>query len=694
MKNMVEKIRNIAIVAHGGAGKTSMAEAMLFNAGVTKRLGRVDDGSSALDFMPEEIERKTSLTSHFFQIDWNKKRLSIIDTPGDQNFFSSAKTCMPAADTVLIVIDGVDKVNLRTEKASEFAAEYDQPVVMFVNKMDKERSDYEEVIENAKELLSPKPIKVQIPIGKEDGFKGIVDLVSGQAFIYENGKRVKSAIPADLQDQYETERAELIENVAEADDSLLERYLEGGELSPEEISIALRKGIAGRVFAPVLCGSATKNIGIDMLCDFAADYMPSPSERGAWKATNEKGEEITLNPDPDAPFAALVFHTIVDPYAGRLSIFRVVSGNMTPDGKFYNIKKDSKERFNQLLEISGKEQKQIQQAVPGSICAVAKLKDTATGDTVCDEDKKVRIKAPAPIKPILALAIGPKAKGDEDKLFSSLSKILEEDISLTITRNTETKQMLLAGMGSVHIDTVVNRLKSKYNVEVETSTPKVPYRETIKKKVRVQGKHKKQSGGHGQYGDCWIVMEPMPKGSGFEFVDAIVGGSIPRQFIPAVEKGVIEASDRGVLAGCKCVDFKVTVDDGSFHAVDSSEMAFKVAGSLAFKKAAQDAGPVLLEPVMEMSIITPDEFMGDIMGDLNSRRGRVLGMDSAARKQIIKAQVPLSEVLTYANQLQSMTGGRGTYEMKFTHYDEVPNDIAERILPALRKENNFGGAEA
>jgi elongation factor G len=531
---------------------------------------------------------------------------------------------------------------------------------------------------------------VQLPIGSEAEFKGIVDLISMKAYTYDDkGKATAIDIPSDMQDLVESEREAFIENVAEADDALIEKYLEGETLTDEEIKATLRKGTLARTFVPVLCGSATKNIGIDLFMDFVVNCMPSPIDRGPIVGINTTdNSEIECNPDADAPFSGFVFKTVADPYAGRLSIFRVVSGTLGGDGTFYNSTKESKERFNQLLTVMGKDQKPAEGAGPGSIVAVAKLKETTTGDTLCADGNKVKFKKAEPLPTLISFALQPKSKGDEDKIFSSLTKLLEEDQGLKLDRISETKEILLSGSGQVHIESTIEKLKRKFNVEVNLLPPKVPYRETIKKKVRVQGKHKKQTGGHGQFGDCWIQIEPLPRGKGFEFVDAIVGGAIPRQYIPAVEKGIVESCQKGVLAGFLTVDFRVTLDDGSFHAVDSSEMAFKIAGSLAFRKAAEQANPVLLEPIMKVSITTPDEFMGDIMGDLNGRRGRVLGMDSAGKNQIINAEVPMSEFLTYAPDLRSMTGGRGIFSMEFSRYDEVPAQLSEKIIEQVKAQED------
>jgi len=687
MTDTINNLRNIVLVSHGGAGKTLLAETILFKSGMTNRLGRIEEGNTIMDFEPEEIKRGSSISSAFHQLTWKNNLISLIDTPGDQNFFTDTKNCMQAADGAVIVIDAVDGIKVQTEQGWEFAEEFGQPCAIFINKLDRERSDFFKVFEDAEQSLKPKPIKLQLPIGSENDFKGVVNLINMKAYTYTDGKVTEGKIPDDMKDVAETERESFIENVAEADDELIERYLEGESLSNDDINNALRAGTISRTFVPVLCGSTTKDIGIDIFTDFLADCMPSPLDNGAKKGSDPKsGEEIERKPDPNEPFSAFVIKTVSDPYAGRLTIFKVISGKLGEDGTFYNVQKDTKERFNQLLQIAGKDQKPIKGAGPGDIAAVSKLKETTTGDTLCDEGNKIQYTFSEPLPKLVSFSLEPKSKGDEDKIFSSLSKLLEEDTALSVERSSETKEILLYGSGQIHIETTIEKLKRKFNVEVNLKTPKVPYKETIKKKVRVQGKHKKQSGGHGQYGDCWIQMEPMQKGKGFEFVDAIVGGAIPKTYIPAVEKGIIEASKKGVLAGFPCIDFKVTLDDGTFHSVDSSEMAFKIAGSLAFKKASEEASPVLLEPIMKVTIITPDEFMGDIIGDLNGRRGKVLGMDSEGKKQVINAQVPMAEFQTYAPDLNSMTGGRGMYLMEFSHYDEVPAHMTEKLVEEMKNE--------
>ncbi|MEZ4577804.1 MAG: elongation factor G [Desulfobacterales bacterium] len=565
--------------------------------------------------------------------------------------------------------------------------QFNLPVCIFINKVDRERADFLRAFQDAVDIFEPKPIILQLPIGKEENFTGVVDLLSKKAFAYENGTATPCDIPADMQEMVDTEHESLVENIAEADDELVEKYLEGEELSDEDLKKALLKGTASRTFVPVLCGSATQNIGVDLLCNFIVDAMPSPLNV-APKLALEEGtdKEVEILPNSDDPFLGLVFKTIADPFAGRLTLIKVLTGKLGSDGNFYNPNKSAKERFTQLLKITGKEQKPVKSAGPGDIVAVAKLKETTTGDTLSEPGSKLIAKAATPIDGIITYAIVPKAQGDEEKIFSSLAKLMEEDLALKLERSEETHETLLTGMGQVHIETTIEKLKRKYGVEVNLTIPKVPYKCTFKKKVRVQGRHKKQTGGHGQFGDCWVEFEPLPRGEGFEFVDKIVGGAIPKTYIPAVEKGIIEATARGVLGGFPCIDFRATLDFGSYHSVDSSEMAFKVAGSLAFKKAAEESGMKLLEPIMELEVITPEDFMGDIMGDLNSRRGRVLGMDSKGKNQIVKALVPMAEILTYAPDMRSMTGGRGNFTLKFVQYDEVPAQLAQKIIDEAASE--------
>ncbi len=687
MSEDIKTMRNVAFAGHGGAGKTTLAEAMLFKAGVTSRLGKVEEGNTVMDFQPEEIKKQQSINTSLIKFTHNKHTITLMDTPGDQNFFSAAKTCFPVADSLAFVIDGVGGPSAMTEEAGACALEHNLPGLVIVNKLDRERSNFVTCVDACKSALKKKIVPVFYPIGQENNFKGLVNIVSGQAYAYDSdGKASKIEIPSDMVDDMEMAKEEFIENIAELNDDLLEKYLEGEVISQDELKATFRQGVLDAEFYPAICTSATKMIGIDVIFDFINDYMPSPLDRGDWTAIDANGEAVSVSPDPDAEFCGLVFSTIVDPYAGRLSLFRVISGTLGKEGNMINVTKDSKERFSQLLEIAGKEQKTITSALPGAIVAVAKLKETLTGDTLTG-GKEIQIPAPAPMPPVISFAIAPKTKSDEDKIHEAIRKILEEDTGLQLRRDEETRETILSGRGLVHIETTADKIQRKFNVGMDISTPKVAYRETFKKKIRVQGKHKKQSGGHGQYGDCWIVLEPLPKGSGFEFVDKVVGGVIPKNYIPAVEAGVRERSKKGILAGFPCVDFRVTVDFGSYHSVDSSEMAFKMAGSIAFKKAALDAKAVLLEPIMKISVKVPEDATGDIMGDMNSRRGRVLGMDSEDAKQIINALVPMSEILRYAPDLSSMTGGRGTFTMEFEHYDEVPADLSKKIIEKFVTED-------
>ncbi len=690
MKDTVGKVRTFAIISHGGAGKTSLAEAMLFTAGETTRLGKVDDSTSIMDFEPEEISRKITISTAFNTLQWKKHSCTIIDTPGDFNFVAETKSSLQGADAAVVVVDAIDGVKVQTEKVWEFADELSLPRLVFISKMDRERADFEQTVENIRQYYGDKCVPLMVPIGSAEDFKGLADVLTGKAYLYTQGESGKFEVqdaPEELQDKLDQYREMLVENVSESSDELLEKYLEGIELTPEELREGLRNAVISGNVVPITCGSGTANIGTAQLLDIIVDFFPSPLDRGPKKGLKpDEDTEIEREPDPEAPFSALVIKTISDPYAGRLSVMRIFSGTMSPDSTVYNSNKKTKERYGQLLRIKGKTQESIQGAGPGEIVAVAKLKETTTGDTLCDEKDPIRYVFPELPMAVYSLAIEPKSRGDEEKIFSSLARLMEEDLALKLERNDETKEMILSGMGEIHIEATIEKLKRKFGVEVNLRLPKVPYKETIKGKARVQGKYKKQTGGRGQYGDCWIEMEPLPRGGGFEFVDKIVGGVIPRQYIPAVEKGIIEAAQEGVLAGYPVIDFKVELVDGSYHTVDSSEMAFKIAGSMAFKKAAAEAKPTLLEPIMELEIIVPDDCMGDVIGDLNSRRGKVLGMDSEGAKQIVRAQVPLAEVLKYAPDLRSMTAGRGMFTMKFSHYEEVPAQLQEKIIEAAKAE--------
>ena len=682
-----EDVRNVAVVSHAGSGKTTFCEAMLFDSGSVDRLGKVTDGTSNFDFEPEEVKRGITISSSLYMIEWKKRKINILDTPGDPNFSAEVAAALQAADIAILAVDGVDSLKPLTEKVWSNIEAKGCPRLLVVTKMDRERADFDRVINDVKEVLRVKPLVLQLPIGKEAGFKGVVDLLSMKALTFDgDGKSVsRGDIPAELREQAQSKREVLIEDLAEVDDALMERYLEGEELGAEELAGALRQGILNRVFIPAVMCSAVLNGGIQPILDLIADACPSPAEMPPVVGLTKTGEEITRKPALDEPFCAYVFKTLADPYAGRLTLFRIFSGKLSPDSNFLNANRDVKERFGQLLTIQGRHQKSLDSAQAGDIVAVAKLKETLTGDTLCDEKAPLIIEPPALPQAVISFAIEPKAKGDEEKITQSLAKLAEEDPTLVVNRDPQTNEFLISGMGQVHIEVTVEKLKRKFGVDVNLKTPKVPYKETIRGKAKVEGKLKKQTGGRGQFAVAWLEVEPLPRGEGFQFVDKIVGGVIPRQYIPAVEKGVSESMNGGALAGYPVIDVRVTVFDGKYHEVDSSEQAFKIAASKGFKKGVLQANPVLLEPIMNMEIIVPEEFMGDVMGDLNARRGRISGMDSKGGSQAIKAQVPMAEVLKYASDLTSMTSGRGIFSMEFSHYEEVPANISEKIIEASGK---------
>lgn len=690
-KYEVNRLRNIAIIAHGKAGKTTLAEAMLFDGGTTDRLGRVDEGSSVMDFEPEEIKRSLTISSSFHPLEWDKHRINIIDTPGDANFIIETKNSLQAVDGAVVVIDAVSGVEVQTEKVWEYANQFELPRLIFISKMDRERADFSTTLSDIQKVLSPKAIPLNIPIGSEEAFAGVVDLLSGKAYQFEtnlSGKFRQGDIPAKLKDQAKAARDKLIEAIAESDDSLLEKYLEGQELSAEDLAKGLRQGVLHKTIFPVLCGSGLKNMGIQPFLAAIIECLPSPLDRGPAKGTHPstKAEEVR-NPGEDEPFSAFIFKTVADPYAGKLSIFRVWSGTLQPDGTLYNANKGARERFGQILQMEGKNQKPVESAGPGDIAAVAKLKETTTWETLSDEKKPIVYPAISFPLPPVSFAVQPKSKGDEEKITVSLSRLCEEDPTIKLQRDEQTKEMILLGMGQVHVEVTVEKLKRKFGVEVNLKTPKIPYKETIKStKSGIIYRHKKQSGGRGQFAEVHFELSPLPRGSGFEFQNALVGMNVPRNFVPAVEKGVNEAMQSGVLAGYPVVDLKVKFYDGKSHEVDSSEIAFKIASSMALKKGVLETNPVLLEPIMNLEVFVPDEYMGDVIGDLNGRRGRVQAVEPRPKGQIIKAQVPLAEVLKYAPDLTSMTSGRGSFSMEFSHYEEVPAHMADKVIAASKAE--------
>jgi elongation factor G len=679
----IGKIRNVAFISHGGAGKTSLVETILFNAGATNRIGSVENGTSVMDFDPVEIKRKLSIHSKVSSVDWNKFLINIVDTPGYSNFLHETKAAVSAVGGAVVIASAITGVKAETQRVWQYADDNDLAKIIFVNKMDKDRADFYRALGDIEQSFGVIPLPLFIPIGKEDDFNGIIDLVKMKAYIYPAEPTAMFSIdeiPAEYASEAEKYRGKLLEAVSETDDDLIEKYLEGEELTEEEIERGIREGTIRKQFIPVICGSAVKNIGSKLLLEAIIKYLPSPMEREYKIAKNiETNEEFVAVPD-ESEFSAYVFKTFIDPFAGKLTVMRIYSGEIKNDTEVYNTNKGKKERISQLYLLQGKNHVKIDKAVAGQIVMVNKLKITDTFDTLCAGKQKVMFDAVSLNEPVLAYSLVPKSKDDEDKVSSGLHRLCEEDMGIRVERDPQTGEQLLKGMGQMHIEVVVERLQEKFGVKVDVKTPKVPYMETIRGKAQGQGKYKKQSGGRGQYGDVWIEIEPLPRGEGFEFVNSIVGGAVPRQYIPAVEKGVYEASREGVLGGFPLVDFKVTLYDGSYHSVDSSEMAFKIAGSMGFKKVAAECKPILLEPIMNLDVFVPDDTTGNVIGDLNSRRGRIANVEPQANGQHIRAEVPMSEVLSYAPDLRSMTGGHGIFTMEFSRYEEVPTHIMEKII--------------
>lgn len=682
----VKEVRNVAILSHGAAGKTSLADAMLFAAGAVDVQGNVDAGSSVFMHEPEELARKITITSALGFADWKGVRVNIIDTPGYINFLEETRGTLRAVDGAVLIISAISGVKAETEKIYKFACDYELPRIAFVSKLDKERADFFRAVGDMEKYFCKNSLVLQLPIGLETNFAGVVDLITMKALMFSQdgtGKFEEKEVPANMREEAAAFRKKLVEQIAETDDSLLEKYLDKGDLSREDIIAGLKHGTIGGGLLPVLCGSPVKNMGIQPLLDMILMCLPSPAERARVvriKGLDPKtGNETTRRPAADEPLAAMVFKTINDPFAGKLSLVRVYSGTLKADSSVYNGSKQLKEKVGSLFHIQGKKQVATQALTVGQIGAIAKLKETLTGDTLCAEQHPIVMEFAKFADPVMSYAIAPKSRGDEDKVSTGVHKLLEEDPTLKFTYDDQTKEMVLSGMGQVHLEVTLEKLKRKFGVDVTMKTPKVPYKETIRAKSKAQGKYKKQSGGHGQYGDAWIEIEPLPRGAGFEFVDNIVGGVIPRQYIPAVEKGVVEAMREGALAGYPLVDVRVTLYDGSYHTVDSSEMAFKVAASMGFKKAMEAAKPVLLEPIMSVEVVAPDDTLGAVIGDLNSRRGKVQGVVPQAGGQSIKALLPMSEMLSYASSLNSLTSGRGMYTMEFHGYEDVPSHLMQKI---------------
>jgi elongation factor G len=664
---------NYALVGHSADGKTSLGEAILHASGATHALGSVTDGSSVLNHLPEEKERKTTITSSVYAYDADGRHFTLVDTPGDSNFAADGQIALQRLDGAVLLVSGVDGAKVGTDRSFRFCREAGVPLGAFVNGLDRERASFERALASLEEMEA-KPVALTLPIGEQEGLSGVIDLVTGKAV----GPDGESEPPADLADTIATAREQFVENVAECDDALLEKYLEEGELSPEDLQQALITGARSGQILPVLCGSALREIGMPPLLRAIAELLPSAADRPT-PFLSVEGEEV--GPDPDAPFTAQVIKTSIDRYAGTLSIFRVVSGRITADTPILNASRDAKERLGKLFLIQGGEHVEVPEAGPGDVVAVAKLKNVHTGDALTAEKGGTQLSPITIPEGVISYAIQAKSKGDEDKVFSSLGRLVEEDPTLQLGRDPSTGEHLLTGRGELHVRVTVHKLQRMFGVDVDLKTPKVPYRETVRKRAEnIEGKLKKQSGGKGMFGVCYLTIEPLPRGSGIEFSDEIVGGAIPRNLIPAVEKGVREASVAGPLAGYPVVDLKVRCIDGKHHSVDSNEMAFKLAGSFGFKAAIEAASPTLLEPVMNLHVSVPDQHVGDVMGDLSSRRGRVGSGEAKGTSQLIEAQVPMSELLEYASALTSITGGQGEFHMEFSHYDEAPAHVREKVI--------------
>lgn len=681
-----DQIRNIAVISHRGAGKTSLTEAMLYVAGASDRLGRVDDGNTVADFEPEEMARNITISTSLCHAQVGDTKVNILDTPGYADFIPDVTAALSVVECAILVLDGVSGVEVHTEKVYRSAQEQGLPVVAFVNKLDKEHSDFDKAVQSLREALGCRTVPAFLPIGKETELKGVVDLLRQKALLYEGHESAEADIPEDMTEAASAAREQLIEFIAEADDALIEKYLEGEELSEEELGQGLRAALGQGLFVPVLCGAAYRVVGADALLRFVCAACPSPADVPGRSARVPGGEDEVSRGAGDEETAAVVFKSIVDPYVGRLNLFRVYSGSLKSDSSIYNASKSQRERLGQLFIVQGKNQEPTASVDAGDMGAVAKLNVTATGDTLCDERQQVVFDQLAKIEGMYSRAAMAPSRADEEKLSEAVSRLAEEDVAFSYMRDQETGELVISGMGQLHLDIAMERLKRKFNVNVELGEPKIAYRETIRRPAEATARHKKQTGGRGQFGECSIKIEPLGRGEGFEFVDAIKGAAIPGQYIPAVEKGIQEAMHEGVIAGYPVVDLKATVYDGKDHPVDSSEIAFKIAGSMAFKQAAQGADPVLLEPIVDMEVVTPEEFVGDIISDLNGKRGRVLGTEPAGTAHVIQAQVPLAEILSYEAQLRSMTQGRASHTLKPSHYEEVPAHLVQRIVGERQRE--------
>jgi elongation factor G len=687
-----DQIRNVALVGHSGAGKTQLASALLFDGGAVNRLGLVDDGTTVTDYDEEEIARKHTLSASTAFAEWKKTKVNLIDTPGMANFFSDSRNALRVVEAALVVVDAVSGSEVITEKVWAAANEIDLPCLVVLNRLDRERASLSRSIESLQEALGRTVVPIQLPIGEEKDFRGVIDLVAMKAITFsDDGKTASTGdVPAELTDEANAARESLIEIVAEADESLMEQFFEAGTLTQEQLEAGLKTATANRQVFPLVCTSATENLGIQPLFDALLAYVPPASERALPVVEASSGDAATYD-SADASPSALVWKTVADPFAGRITMFRVATGAVQADSTINNLSRETNERIGSVALMQGKAQEGINELRAGDLGTVAKLKETRTGDTLAAKETAWRFPPFQFTDPVLSYAIEPKSRGDEEKISTALQRLEEEDPTIRYARDPQTAQLLLSGQGQLHIEVTVAKLKRRFGVEVNLKLPRIPYRETIKVATEAHGRHKKQTGGHGQFGDCKIKVAPLQRGEDFKFVDEIFGGAIPRGFIPAVEKGIQEARVRGYLAGYPMVDFQVTLFDGSFHAVDSNEMSFKMAGRLAFRDAMSRAKPTLLEPVMSVEVYAPSDFAGDLMGDLNGRRGRIGGMETRGASTSIKAQVPMAEMLTYEQQLTSSTGGRGSYHMEFSHYEEVPAHVQQQVIADAKAER--GDAE-
>ena len=679
-------LRNVGVVGHGDSGKTTLTAGLLFTSGATNRLLRVDEGNTITDFDDDEVQRKITISTAIAVAEWRKTKINVLDTPGYNIFINDTRATLIAADAALVLVDGVAGVEVQTEKVWQFADEFALPRAVVINKLDRDRADFNRALDSVNEVFGRNAVPIQIPIGSERDFTGVVDLIRMKAYSYTpdgDGKGKEGEIPANLADAAQKAHDALVEMVAEGNDALMEEFFDKGSLSAEQIVEGVKLGVRAMRLFPVLCASALHNIGTDLILSFMVDNLPSPLEREGLPATVNGEEAMRKFDESEAP-SLFVFKTTADPFAGRISYFKVVTGVVKNDAGLQNLTRGAAERLAHIASPQGKTLQPVTEVRAGDIGAVAKLKETLTGDTLADKGASFLYRPVKLPEPSIAFAIQANSRNDEDRMGNAVHRILEEDQSLRFYRDAQTREFLLAGSGQQHVEIVVSRMKKRYGVDVTLKAPKIPYRETIRGAADVQGRHKKQTGGHGQFGDCWIKMEPLPRGANFEFANEIFGGAIPRNFIPAVEKGIIEAAEHGFLAGYPMVDFKVTVYDGSYHDVDSSELAFKLAARKAFKAAMQEAKPALLEPVMNVEIQAPVEYAGDLMGDLNGRRGRISGMETKGSSQFIRAQVPMAEMLNYQSDLTAMTQGRASFTMEFDHYDYVPQLQAEKIVAAAK----------